>query len=129
MTPSSTLDRTPDLEIGEADRRNFTRFDSPLIIASGDWERVVDISLSGACVAARELPQVGQQITVVLTDEVDYHTAMIDAEVVWRREAQAGLRWVTVDPQEQRWLEERCRPGRQLLAHGWLYTGAAREGL
>jgi hypothetical protein len=128
MTPCSTLDKKPDFDLGDADRRNFMRFESPLIIASGDWEQVVDISLSGACVQAKELPQVGDVITMVLTDEVDYHTAMIEAEVMWRRDRQAGLRWVTIDPQERLWLEERCRPGRQLLAHGWLYTGVARDG-
>lgn len=119
----------PAPELAENDRRCFSRFDSPLIIASGKWERVIDISLSGACVEGRALPATGDRITLVLTDEADYHTAMFEAEVVWRAAERAGVRWTEVDPREQQWLEERCQPGRHLLAHGFLYpltAGLAR---
>ena len=52
---------------------------------------------------------------------------MIDAEVVWRRSQRTGLRWTAIDPTETDWLEERCRSER-IVARGWLYTGAPREG-
>jgi hypothetical protein len=108
---------------GGSDRRRYSRFNAPKVIASGEWERVIDISFGGVCLEGRGTPAPGDQITVIMTDEVLFHTAMIEAEVVWRANQRVGLRWLDVDQAGESWLQERCRNGGRVVAHGWMAPG------
>ena len=103
-----------------SDRRHYLRFNSPKVIASGEWDRVIDISLGGACLEGCVSPAAGDHITVIMTDEVLFHTAAIEAEVVWSAEQRIGLRWLELDPVGESWLQDRCRNGGRVVARGWM---------
>lgn len=105
-----TLTRESEPRTGPgADRRIFPRFSAPTTVPGGGWSRVLDLSLGGACLEGSQPVERGERIDVILTDCVHFHTAMLEAEVVWQHGSRVGLRWVQAGEREQEWLENRCR--------------------
>lgn len=89
-----------------ADRRQFERVPVPTAVASG-WDKVVDLSMGGACLQGMESIQQGEKVDLILTDANLFHTAMIEAEVVWKNADRVGLRWLQMDDREHEWLRAR----------------------
>jgi hypothetical protein len=108
-----TIEQLPEAPAAAgAERRRFARFRKPPTIASGDWNRVFDISLGGICLEGQENVRPGDQLDLILTDEDCFYTATIAAEVVWKSGEMVGCRWIAPDDGQRDWLQGRMRGGR-----------------
>lgn len=112
VSPRRTVNRGRPEDRREAPRRSPESVD-----AHGEWDRVVDISTGGACLERDAGLEIGTRLCVFLTDEAAQHTVMLDAEVVWQHGRRVGLRWVDLDPPQQRWLAHCCQEG---SVHGYV---------
>jgi hypothetical protein len=102
-TPTGTADRRHDPRLGGC----------PPLHVGGVRATVHDISRNGICLIL-EGPQdgtldCGTQHHLVLTDSLDDSRQEMDAEVVWNIQNRAGLRWVSLTPEQDRWLLARFR--------------------
>lgn len=108
MSPTAAESNSEPPGSTGADRRRFARIAGPPAVVSGDWTRVFDISLGGICLEGSKPVKPGDTVDLIITDEDCFHTAMIEAEVVWKRGSKVGLRWVGTDERQREWLEQRC---------------------
>ena len=51
----------------------------------------------------------GQRLRLVLTDALDDSRQEMDAEAVWCAGRRAGLRWVSLTPEQDSWLLSRFK--------------------
>lgn len=89
------------------DRRSDLRLDCPPLRLTGLRATVYDVSRNGLCVHALVPVEHGQHYHLLLRDDLDSSTCEIDAEVVWHTEGRAGLRWVGLTNEQDRWLLRR----------------------
>jgi hypothetical protein len=90
-----------------ANRREHERITAPPLFVSGVWATVCDISQGGICLRLKERLEPGARYELILTDGLNSHTQEVGAEVVWCGGGRAGLRWVGLEPEQQRWLNQR----------------------
>jgi hypothetical protein len=92
--------------------------DSPPVRITGVQATVHDISRSGICLDIQETLHPGERRTLRLDDELDGSTQEFEAEVVWAHSARAGLRWLQLSREQDRWLFQRFLP--------WMGGGSRR---
>jgi len=89
------------------DLRRHPRIPEPPLQVSGVRGCVRDVSLGGFCLDTLEVLQPGEQYELILTDAWCPFPQQLRAAVVWCEEGRAGLEWVQLDQEQQRWLETR----------------------
>lgn len=90
------------------ERRRHPRIgDCPPLHVRGLRATVHDISRSGISLVLDETVEVGDRCRLGLEDAMDGSVQEIEAEVVWCRERRAGLAWVSLSSEQDRWLFHR----------------------
>lgn len=97
----------------EEERRTAVRLsDGPPLYLSGLAGAVHDVSRGGICVnlgATAQPLSAGQRLRLVLTDALDDSRQEMDAEAIWCAGRRAGLRWVSLTPEQDGWLLSRFK--------------------
>lgn len=87
------------------DRRRHDRLGNcPPLSVSGLPAAVYDVSRTGICLLVRAPLNAGEQYHLVLHDAIDQSALPMVAEVIWYRHGRAGLRWVDLSRDQDRWL-------------------------
>jgi hypothetical protein len=91
-----------------ADRRRHDRLSDCLPLQVGGLAaRVHDISRRGICLILEEPVAGGDRYRLSLKDTLDGSSVSIEGEVVWSVNDRAGLRWVELSKEQDRWLFQR----------------------
>lgn len=93
-----------------SERRRHPRLGGgPPLTIRGLHAAVEDVSRSGLRLLVAMSLREGERYQITLVDGLDGSSRSLEAEVIWYRPGHAGLRWVTLEVELDRWLEQRFR--------------------
>jgi hypothetical protein len=90
-------------------RRSPRHADCPPLQVVGLKAIVHDVSRTGVCLVVEDLLETGTRLGLVLQDALNHSRQAFDAEVVWTMSGRAGLRWLNLTPEQDRWMFDRFR--------------------
>jgi hypothetical protein len=111
------------------ERRACQRISEPPVTLQGPVRAAVqDMSLGGICLRIERPLPAGQCFRLLVGDEPSHQECALQAEVMWCAGGRAGLRWVDLSGDQQRWLRELFRGWRSEACAARLGAALVRLG-